>query len=83
MDEVVAAALQAMQRREWERVRPLLHPYLHWTEADGRTARGRRTVLARLAAEPAEIAHPSSVELRDGQLYRWVEAAPAPERRSI
>jgi hypothetical protein len=52
-------------------MRLLLHPYLHWTAADGTLLRGRTKVLARLQeAAPAE---PVAVELRAGQIYRWQE----------
>ncbi len=59
-------------------VRPLLHPYLHWT-CDGVTTRGRTNVLALLDREgPAARRPPTAVELRDGQVYRWtVDGAPA------
>ncbi len=68
----VQAALAAIERDDWERLKPLLHPYLHWTTSDGETIRGRRTVLARLADSQRSSA-PSSYELRDGQIYRWAE----------
>ena len=72
MDEdVTAAARAAMEDRDWERLRLLLHPYLHWTDRDGSTTRGRRNVLAKLAASPAAPPPPASVELRDHQIYRW------------
>ena len=51
-------------------VRPLLHPYLHFT--DGAVAlRGRTNVLAHLRSHPTPKP-PAAVEVRDGQLYRWV-----------
>ena len=65
-------AVDAIERRDWDRLKPLLHPYLHWTAGDGTTLRGRSQVMARLAdARPP--ARPSSCELRDGQVYRWTE----------
>jgi len=66
----VRDVLVAAGRRDWARLKPLLHPYLHWTEA-GVTIRGRTKVLAHLTAGPTPV-EPSSVELRDGQIYRWV-----------
>jgi hypothetical protein len=51
-------------------VRLLLHPYLHWTDSSGNTLRGRAKVLAMLERSEAP-APPSSIELRDGQVYRW------------
>jgi hypothetical protein len=77
VDEVTRAAYQAMVQHDWESLRLMLHPYLHWTGADGTRVRGRTKVLARLQTGtlPAE---PIAVELRDGQIYRWQEP---PERR--
>jgi hypothetical protein len=65
--EAVRAAFEA---GEWETLRLLLHPYLHWTDGD-ETIRGRTNVLARLHSADT-LPEPSSVELRDGQIYRWV-----------
>jgi hypothetical protein len=65
------AVLDAVARGDAEGLRLLLHPYLHWTREDGTVLRGRRNVLAALlGAEPPPP--PSRVELRDGQVYRWV-----------
>jgi hypothetical protein len=74
MDEgpVVADAVAAIGRRNWKEVRALLHPYLHWTCSDGRTLRGRNTVLRYLADTPPS-GPPAAYELRDGQVYRWIE----------
>jgi len=72
MDEVVRRAHEAMQVQDWDDVRFLLHPYLHWTSADGRTVRGRTKILAMLAERDPPL-WPSSVELRDDQIYRWQE----------
>jgi hypothetical protein len=68
-----------MLERDWEGLRLMLHPYLHWAAADGTQLRGRPKVLARLqtAAPPAE---PAAVELRDGQIYRWQEPPEAADR---
>ncbi|MVZ99665.1 DUF4440 domain-containing protein [Actinomadura sp. LD22] len=71
MDEIVRQAHAALAARDWEAARPLLHPYLHWTGADGRTLRGRTKVLAMLEEAAQAPAPPASVELRDGQIYRW------------
>ena len=64
-------ALEAIENQDWDQLRLLLHPYLHWTGADGNTIRGRTKVLAMLATVPSAAVRPSSVELRDGQIYRW------------
>ena len=70
MDEVVKAALDAIAACDWERVRPLLHPYVHWHGEDGRRVRGRSDVIAELEVSGPQRA-PQSCELRDGQIYRW------------
>jgi hypothetical protein len=58
---------------DWDALRLLLHPYVHWTRADGSRLRGRTKVMEWLqdAGRPPE---PSAVELRDGQIYRWQES---------
>jgi hypothetical protein len=76
MDAVVRNALVAIDRRAWDEMKRLLHPYLHWTAKDGRTIRGRKNVIAYLADAPPSAppsAPPARHELRDGQIYRWVE----------
>ena len=72
MDPVIRDAGQAIERRDWDALKPLLHPYLHWTDADGRTTRGRTNVLASVSSR-ACAPMPASYELRDGQIYRWTE----------
>jgi hypothetical protein len=71
VNEIARRAHAAIASKDWATVKRLLHPYLHWTGTDGRTVRGRSKVMAALvrAAEPP--ASPASVELRDGQIYRW------------
>ncbi len=69
-DPVVERVLDARQRGDWEAVRLALHPYLHWVGEDGTVLRGRNAVVTMLAAAPVP-APPSSVEVRDGQVYRW------------
>ena len=65
-------AVAAIESRDWAVLKPLLHPYLHWT-GGGVTIRGRVKVLAHLADAPA-AGPPDSCELRDGQIYRWTAA---------
>lgn len=72
VDEVVRASYGAMLERDWDALRLMLHPYLHWTTADGDRLRGRTKVMARLQAT-ASPTEPIAVELRDGQIYRWQE----------
>jgi len=71
VEEIACRVHAAIVAREWDTVRLLLHPYLHWTDSRGSQVRGRTKVMAMLqqAAEPPAV--PASVELRDGQIYRW------------
>ena len=70
MSDVVARVTRALADREWNVVRAVLHPYVHWHDASGERLRGRTNVLAFLETAPPP-AQPSSYELRDGQIYRW------------
>jgi hypothetical protein len=72
MDDVVRRARAAMQAHNWDDLRLLLHPYLHWRGTDGRTVRGRSKIIAMLAERDPPL-WPTSVELRDDQIYRWQE----------
>ena len=72
VDPVVVAALEAMQAGDWDELTPLLHPHLHWTRSDGAVVRGRTRMLALLRATPPTTL-PLRYELRDRQIYRWVE----------
>ena len=69
----VSNVLDAIERRDWERLKPLLHPHVQWTTAVEEHLRGRDTVIARLAKDPPP-APPAFHELRDGQIYRWIDA---------
>ena len=66
--EAVHAALAA---KDGPGLRLLLHPYLHWTDPTGRHLRGRTKVLEYLADAGHLAGPPASVEVRDGQIYRW------------
>jgi len=72
MDDVVRRALEAMLDRDWEALRFLLHPYLHWTQPDGHTLRGRTKIMDMLTERGAP-GEPTAYEIRDGQIYRWQE----------
>jgi hypothetical protein len=69
VDDVVRHAIEAMRGRDWETLRPLVHPYVHWTDAGGTTRRGRTRLMASLVdttgSDVLEVD-----EIRDGQLYR-------------
>lgn len=69
---VVGEALAAIREQDWERLRPLLHPYVHWTDATARSIRGRTNVLEHLASGQP-VNRPARYELRDGQIYRWIQ----------
>ena len=70
-ESAVQEVYAALADRDWAALRLLLHPYLHWTGVDGRTIRGRTKVLALLGDGTEPPPTPTSVELRDGQIYRW------------
>ena len=75
MDEVERRAVDhfraAMAAGDAEAARLALHPYLRWTDLTGSVVRGRVNVLAALSVGGVP-APPASIELRDGQIYRWV-----------
>ena len=71
VDDIARQAHAAILAGDWHAVRPLLHPYLRWTDSNGRTFRGRRKVLAMLEQAAQAPAQARSIELRDGQIYRW------------
>jgi hypothetical protein len=73
VDEVAEQAYESILGEDWDTVRLLLHPYLHWTGPDDVTIRGRTKVLAMLTERPNPPGRPASVELRDSQVYRWRE----------
>jgi hypothetical protein len=70
LEPPAAAAWAAIDAGEWHDVRPLLHPYLHFQDGTV-TLRGRNAVLEHLRSHPTPKP-PVAVEVRDGQLYRWV-----------
>jgi hypothetical protein len=69
MPAPTAAAWAAIDAEDWSELKPLLHPYLHFTDGD-LTLRGRNQVLAHLRSHPTPKP-PTEVEIRDGQVYRW------------
>ncbi len=69
MDQVVRDTLAAIERRDQDALRRVLHPYLHWSDPHA-TLRGRTKVLRHLEAHP-DPGPPRDYELRDGQIYRW------------
>jgi len=71
VDDISDRVHAAITAGDWDALRPLLHPYLHWTDSHGSTVRGRTNVMTMLEQAPGALATPASVELRDGQIYRW------------
>ena len=69
LPEPAMAAWSLIEDESWAEVRPLLHPDLHFTDR-GWSVRGREQLLAALAERPTPRP-PTSVEIRDGQVYRW------------
>jgi hypothetical protein len=41
MQDVASVARAAIVKRDRGALQPLLHPYLHWVQADGHVVRGR------------------------------------------
>jgi hypothetical protein len=66
-----AAAWAAMEAAEWGEVRGLLHPSVRFTDR-GVALRGRNAVLAHLREHPTPRP-PRRVEVRDGQVHRWLD----------
>ena len=64
--------LDAIERREWGRLRRLLDPEIHWTTAVEEQLHGPDEVIARLAADPPP-APPSYHEVRRGLMVRWID----------
>jgi hypothetical protein len=50
MEDVASVAHAAIVKRDWGALQPLLHPYLHWVQADGQVVRGRTKVIGMLQA---------------------------------
>ena len=60
-----------VDQQEWGELRPLLHPYVRYDDRQGTAVRGRSQLLAHLRDVPTPRP-PVEVEVRDGQLYRWI-----------
>jgi uncharacterized membrane protein len=68
----VSDVLDTIERRNWARLRRLLHPEIHWTTAAEEDLRGVEQVVAQLSEDPPP-APPSYHELRDGLVCRWID----------
>ena len=71
-NEVIPQVIEAVAAGSWEDLELLLHPYLHWTDEDGLTRRGRSNVLRSLVSRQQPLGTPERYELRGGQVYRWI-----------
>jgi hypothetical protein len=72
-DALVAEVVEAAAERKWDELKLLLHPYLQWSENGGTVKlRGRTNVLRWLVEYQTPLLRPERVELRDGQIYRWI-----------
>ena len=63
------AAYGFLDAGEYGELRSLLHPYVRFTDRDV-SFRGRTNVLDWLREH--RVKPPTEVEVRDGQIYRWV-----------
>lgn len=68
----VCDVLATIEGRDWERLRRLLHPEVHWTTAVEEDLYGREAVIACLAGDPPP-APPAYHELRGGRMIRWID----------
>lgn len=68
----VSNVLDAIERRDWDRLRGLLADDVHWTTALEEHRHGPEDVIAQLRHDPPP-APPAYHELRDGRLTRWIE----------
>jgi hypothetical protein len=68
----VCDVLDAIERRNWTRLRRLLDSDIHWTTAVEEQLHGVEAVIARLADDPPP-APPSYHEVRAGLMCRWID----------
>lgn len=68
----VSNVLDAIERRDWQRLELLLDPEVHWTTAIEEDLRGPGEVIALLQRDPPP-APPAYHELRDGRIVRWID----------
>lgn len=72
LPELPAPAMEAwgaLDRSDWASLAELLHPDVNWQDRK-LSLRGRLDVLSHLRSVPTPRP-PTSVEVRDGQIYRW------------
>ena len=68
----VSDVLATIERRDWERLRRLLHPKVHWTTAVEEQLFGPAEVIALLVEDPPP-APPAYHEVLDGRIVRWID----------
>lgn len=68
----VGNVLATIERRDWDRLRRLLDPEVHWTTAAEEHLHGPAAVIALLKHDPPP-APPAFHELRDGLIVRWID----------
>jgi limonene-1,2-epoxide hydrolase len=68
----VGEVLTAIERRDWQRLKRLLAPDVHWTTAIEEQLHGPDEVIALLAGDPPP-APPAFHEVRDGLIVRWID----------
>ena len=68
----VCDVLDTIEQRNWERLRRLLHPEVHWTTAVEEHLIGPAAVVDCLSGDPPP-APPAFHELRDGRIIRWID----------
>lgn len=65
----VCDVLDSVERRNWARLRRLLHPEVHWTTAIEEHLHGPDAVIELLEGDPPPAYH----EQRDGRMIRWID----------
>lgn len=68
----VGDVLATIESRDWQRLRRLLDPRVHWTTAVEEHLHGPDEVIARLVDDPPP-APPSYHEVRGGRIVRWID----------
>lgn len=68
----VCDVLDAIERRNWDRLERLLAPDVHWSNAIEEQFHGPREVVEMLHHDPPP-APPSYHEVRDGLIVRWID----------
>jgi limonene-1,2-epoxide hydrolase len=69
-ERYVTTVIRAVAGDDWAVLRRVLHPYLRFTDENGRTTRGRTKVIA-LLRMTERLETPTEIVLRDGQIYFW------------